>query len=142
LPNDDSGHYQSLTGVWSGYYGYITLHGMPYNAFTAMLIDSGGSLSGTIHEDMQWDGRIFPAEATMKGHRYGAEVSFVKSYEGALSQMHKIAYEGVLNAAGDQFQGQWRILTTWGVELGRFVMTRNRPKAKAKSAGVTELEKA
>jgi hypothetical protein len=141
MANEEAGPSHSLTGVWNGFYGYITIEGMPDTAFTAVVIDSGGALSCTIHEDALFGGQVIPAEATMTGGRHGAEVSFIKSYVGSLRRMEKIAYEGTLNATGDQIQGQWQITLPSEMVRGRFVMTRNRPRAKAESVGVAELEK-
>jgi hypothetical protein len=105
VPDETSSSSSSLTGVWNGRYSYITLAGMPDNDFTAVIIDSGGFLSGTIYEAFRLPrGGIVDATATMNGHHRSNQVSFVKTYDGALGA-YSIAYEGALSTDANEIQG-------------------------------------
>ena len=131
-----------LTGIWNGSYGYDNIADMPDNAFVAILIESGGSLSGTVHEALRLtDGSVHDANATLRGERQGEEVDFVKTYGDMLSWMSSIAYVGTLSPDGNLIDGHWHILSKHGTFVGRFVMTRNlRPEqAKATTAKTVKI---
>ena len=85
MPSETSPQSGALTGVWNGSYGYDNILGVPDNAFVAILIESGGSLSGTTHETLGLpDGSVHDANATLRGDHQGDEVDFVKTYGDAL----------------------------------------------------------
>jgi hypothetical protein len=55
---------RSLTGVWNGLYSYP--HSLPPVSFTAILIESGASFSGTTHEPGESVGVSGVAYATLE----------------------------------------------------------------------------
>jgi hypothetical protein len=140
LPNETSPQSGTLTGVWNGSYGYDNILGVPDNAFVAILIEFGGSLSGTIHETLGLaDGSVHDANATLRGDHQGDEVDFVKTYGDALSWLASIIYVGTLSADANVIEGHWHIPSEEGPIVGRFVMTRNLRSEKSKArTSVTE----
>ena len=138
MPNDLPSRQTTLTGVWHGAYSYVTLPWMPDNDFVAVLIDSGGVLSGTVHEAMRNStGTVADTEAAIQGDRQGTQVSFIKSYSGHLAG-HRVFYDGVWDIAADEIQGEWRIPVGMDAECGRFVMRRRRAKAKLQETLISE----
>jgi len=121
--NDD------LTGVWDGEYSYP--RGLKPTPFTAVILDLGGSISGSIHEtppDGPGAGR--QRSALLEGTRGGRQVAFVKTYEHAKGSIRNpVRYEGRLDAEGLQITGAWSIPGNWS---GRFVM--RRPERAAEKA--------
>lgn len=128
----------NLTGVWDGLYRYPAGIRTPESAFTAVMFDSGGSLSGTIHETMKLGTHDIPASAFLEGRIEGASVTFLKTYDGTGGQSHSVSYDGTLGADGNEIEGQWRIHADFGVMTGRFLMIRTRRSAKAKRARKAE----
>ncbi len=127
----------SLTGVWHGQYGYPDRAKLPETPFTAVVLDSGGYLSGTIHETLYgWRGSR-EANAAITGSVSGDAVSFVKSYDGTNGVKHTVHYEGHLSGARDEIEGRWHIQGDWS---GRFLMIRRRGQTTA--AKVEAFEKA
>lgn len=126
---------RSLTGVWNGMYTYTTEPDMPESHFTAVLLDTGGSLSGTIHETMNYgDGVGVDANAHIDGRSdYGA-VDFVKTYDGTGGVVHSVVYTGTVTSDFEEIEGEWQIATSWEVYAGRFLMIRaSRPAAEAQA---------
>ena len=115
---------ESLTGVWQGLYTYPI--GLSVS-FVATLIESGRTLSGSIHEP-----RVLVAGvgdtlyATLLGSRSGSAVSFIKTYESAGPSYGRVDYEGKLNGQGTEIEGRWNIP---GVHSGKFLMIRSAGKA-------------
>jgi hypothetical protein len=121
-----------LTGVWDGLYRYPAGIRTPESVFTAVLFDSGGTLSGTIHETMKLGSHEIPASAFLEGRVAGEAVTFLKTYDGTGGQSHSVSYDGTLGAGGNEIEGEWRIHADFGVMTGRFLMIRARGTAKAK----------
>src|ERR1700747_263493 len=94
---------QNLTGVWSGHFSYA-LGLLPSVSFVAPLIDSGGAICGTVHEQRANSAAML--FAAVDGSRHGASVQFVKTYEGGKPHARPIAYQGTLNAEATQIDGQ------------------------------------
>ncbi len=116
---------QNLTGVWSGFYSY-PLGLRPSVSFIATLIDSGGAISGTVHEQWSAGGPMLFASA--QGSRSGAAVQFVKAYESGKPHRRPIFYEGQIDAEATEIEGRWRISGNWS---GKFLMKRSRAPAEA-----------
>lgn len=129
----------SLTGVWHGLYTYPERSRMPESHFTATIIDSGGNLSGTIHEAMNHRNRpATEANASLDGWIEGSQVSFIKTYDGTSGHNHSLAYQGVLSGDRDEIEGTWTV--TKNGFSGRFLMIRKRGQGAA--AKVEAFEKA
>ena len=102
--------YTSLTGAWSGAYGYSGLsHGRGDVPFNALLNEADGALTGSTDEPNTFaPGEAASLFANLSGSRAGAKVSFVKTYDGTGGQTHSIAYEGEVNEAMTRIDGRWR----------------------------------
>src|ERR1700751_4877214 len=96
-----------LTGVWDGTYiqpsvGMIT--------FLTTLIDTGGSLGGSVTEPCATPGcPVSSHNASIAGQRSGHAVSFVKTYEPRGYGYDKVFYEGAVNADATEISGRWRL---------------------------------
>lgn len=119
----------SLSGAWSGEYGYdiSAKENVPFNA---VMGDSGGVLTGTIDEPNTFGdpgaARLF---ATIEGTRAGREVRFAKTYNGAGGVRHVVIYQGEANDDFTRIDGVWR--ASW--QRGPFYMTRAAPAAAEES---------
>ena len=116
-----------LTGVWDGTYiqpsvGMVT--------FLATLIETGGSLGGSVTEPcMTPSCPVSTHNASIAGQRSGSAVSFVKRYEPPGYGYDKVFYEGAVNADATEVSGRWRLP---GVNLsGTFLMVRSTKTAEA-----------
>ncbi len=110
-----------LTGVWHGLYSYPVFRDPVY--FVATLIQSGAHLSGTTHEQEKGEsGAPLALFAMVEGGREGSRIAFVKQYDGAGGWQHAVLYQGVLDAEGDEIEGQWLIP---GEMTGKFLMMRS-----------------
>ena len=123
------GDERNLTGVWNGLYTYPDGRS---TAFVATLIESGGSLTGTTHEQSTLgkspDATLF---ASLAGSRHDSAVNFTKTYDRP-DELHRspIAYEGALNGEGSEIEGRWTIARVWS---GKFLMIR-LPGQEAKAS--------
>ena len=115
-----------LTGVWDGTYiqpsvGMVT--------FLTTLIDSGGSLGGSVTEPCATPGcPMSTHNASISGQRSGSTVSFVKTYEPPGYGYDKVFYEGTVNADATEISGRWRLP---GINLsGTFLMVRSTRAAE------------
>ncbi|MCA0425159.1 MAG: hypothetical protein LCH61_17890 [Proteobacteria bacterium] len=119
---------QSLTGVWHGLYSYPVAW-MPPAHFTATMIDSGGVLSGTTHEET---GRGV-MRALVEGSLEGGVVRFVKVYSPASEEFQDVIYTGTLSADRTEIEGEWTVPDVWS---GTFLMIRTRGKAQVQERRV------
>ena len=123
----------SLTGLWNGLFSYP--HLFEPTSFVAILIEQGARFSGTTHEPCtrgpNLGGLLY---ATIEGHREGAGVSFIKTYDGTGGWTHSVTYEGLLNGDATEIEGRWKT-SGWS---GKFLMLR--PTAKDASAKVIGAE--
>jgi hypothetical protein len=113
---------ENLTGIWHGLYMYPGA--FEPGAFVATIIDVGGGLSGSIHEQSNNDG--LPARhlnASVDGRREGESVRFVKQYDGSGGWDHAVFYSGVLSGDRAEIEGVWDVPGEWS---GRFLMIRSR----------------
>jgi hypothetical protein len=122
---------RSLTGVWQGTYYYP--HGLGAVTFTATLIESGASLTGTTHEEAAGIVQC----ASLAGSRLGRSVVFVKAYEAGKPHADPIAYDGVLSSDGTEIAGRWVIST---LASGTFRMIR--PAKQVESVSREQFETA
>jgi hypothetical protein len=116
---------RSLTGVWNGLYSYP--HSLPPVSFTAILIESGASFSGTTHEPGKSVGVSGVAYATLEGQRTGSSITFAKTYDGG-GASHAVLYDGRINENVTEIEGRWRVPGNWS---GKFLMIRAGGKDEA-----------
>ncbi len=118
---------ENLTGIWHGL--YTSPGDIGSVSFTATLIESGTSLSGSTHEPCV--GPDCPAatlEATLAGARHAQAVSFVKTYGRAGGRFENpVTYEGTLSEDGTEIEGRWTIARDWS---GKFLMIRSAGRAE------------
>ena len=121
---------ENLTGVWEGLFNWPIRR--PPTPFTAVLIDTGGTLSGSVHEVAQggpFDGRELTA--MIAGRRSGGSLRFTKSYEPGVARFAPVTYDGALNAEATEIDGTWTIK---GRMSGPFLMMRSRRPSEAVEA--------
>ncbi len=117
----------NLTGVWEGLFSWPIRR--PPTSFTAVLIDTGGTLSGTVHEIAQggpFDGHELTA--LLSGVRSDGSVRFTKTYEAGPTRFLPVAYDGSLNAEATEIDGTWKIK---GGMSGPFLMMRSPRPSEA-----------
>ena len=121
-----------LTGDWTGIYSYPAL--LPPNTFEASIRDSGGRITGVIHQP----GEIIEPPGThqhavIEGSREGSAVRWVKIYDDlSRATPH---YRGTIQPGGDEIEGQWHIPGNWS---GTFMMMRRRKEAAGETREVSE----
>ena len=120
-----------LTGLWSGEYWYAG-HAAP-TPFSAHIIDTGGSLSGTTLEPATFGlPGLAELSADITGARGALNVSFTKVYHAAQG-VHRdpISYAGTVDGKLTSIEGDWRLPSGFS---GRFVLVRASRGVKAKRA--------
>ena len=136
--SDSTEQSSSLTGVWHGLYSYITQPWMPDSHFVAVLFDSGGHLSGVVHEVMNYPrGVKLKGNAAIIGRRHESSVDFEKIYDGTGGMSHVIIYSGTLSADRSEIEGLWEISSPPPL-TGRFLMIRNRGIRSAEKKQILE----
>ena len=136
--NDNGGWSESLTGVWEGLYSYPADLQSP-TAFTATLLESGDSVTGTVHEigqaGIDHGQRL---HALLDGRRLGQLVVLIKTYDvdPESDYSSKVIYEGAVSDDGQEIEGRWTIHGVWS---GKFLMVR--PGRKAAAARQAEFAK-
>ncbi|WP_368185862.1 hypothetical protein [Aestuariibius sp. HNIBRBA575] len=129
--------YTSLTGRWSGYFGY-TNAAAPRVVFEAVLQETAGLVTGEIMEPNTFrsdiNGDLLSA---ISGSRDGLEVSFLKTYTD-FDEDDSPFYDGMVNRALSRIEGRWhfRRIRGW---YGPFMMVR-RPERSAQKSAVVETE--
>ena len=110
-----------LSGHWEGIFSYP--RALPPTPFTVTIREHGNLLSGETTEPGQGGDTLF---GLIEGHRAGASVSFVKTYDDHHAK--PIHYAGTLNEESTEITGEWRIPGNWS---GTFIMVREaRQQAK------------
>ena len=128
----------TLSGVWNGLYSYSNA-AQPESNFTAVLFDTAGQLSGTIHETMMLTGgRSTEASAFVDGTASATHVVFQKTYDGTNGQTHTVSYDGTLSADAGEIDGTWQVRTAWGLLTGRFLMIRARRAGQSSETRIAE----
>jgi hypothetical protein len=128
-----------LTGVWSGAYWYGA-SGVP-TPFTAHIIETGGSLSGTTLEPATFGSPgLAELSADISGERGALTVRFTKVYHSAQG-VHRdpISYAGTVNDKLTHIDGDWRLPSGFS---GRFILVRASRGAKARAKKVAAVVKA
>jgi hypothetical protein len=122
---------QDLSGVWYGRYDGASQS----NRFIARLDERAGAVVGIITEP-DTSGASDIRRAYVSGRRQGAELDFVKQYDGAV-YAHSVRYAGIVNADATEVSGSWRIVGSHG----SFVMTREKfDEAELDEAEEIEVE--
>ena len=121
-----------LTGEWSGIYSYPA-H-LPANTFEASIRDSGGIITGVIHQP----GEVFEPPGTqqhavIEGSREGSMVRWVKMYDDLSRATPR--YRGTIQSGGDEIEGEWHIPGDWS---GTFMMMRKRKEEAGETRKVSE----
>jgi hypothetical protein len=125
----------SLTGVWQGTYYYYPL-GSGAVTFTATLIESGVTLTGTTHEADEEAADVVLC-ATVAGSRFGRSVAFVKSYEAGKPHSDPIEYDGILSSDGTEIVGRW-VISIFAAGTFRMI----RPARKVETVSREQFESA
>jgi hypothetical protein len=109
-----------LTGLWSGEYWYGA--GAMPTPFSAHIIDSGGSITGTTLEPATFGAPgLTELSADISGARGALTVRFTKIYHPAPGVgRHAIIYTGTVDERFTLIDGDWRT----GGTAGRFVLVR------------------
>lgn len=110
----------TLSGDWQG--AYISGDGQDLNTFTARLRQAGGTLTGTMVETNRIGdpGRALFLTSTIAGTVRGADVQFVKTYDGSGGVSHAVTYTGRLEAGGRRIRGVYEVQGVTGqFELAR-----------------------
>jgi hypothetical protein len=98
----------SLTGVWSGYYGYDGQSGRV--PFQAKLAAAGATFAGTTIEPNTFgEPTTMFLTANVVGQASNGAVSFIKTYDGTGGQTHSVSYRGTLTANSQCVAGTWTI---------------------------------
>jgi hypothetical protein len=128
-----------LTGVWSGEYWYGA--GGRTTPFTAHIIETGGSLTGTTLEPATFGSPgLTELSADIAGSRGELMVRFTKLYHSAQG-VHRdpISYAGTVNDKLTHIDGDWRLPSGFS---GRFILVRASRGAKARAKKVAAVVKA
>jgi hypothetical protein len=110
-----------LTGRWTGIFNYPSSD--PPNSFEAVLRDVGGAITGLtteLDDDPYGSGGVL--HAVIEGHRTGSIVTFTKIYDELEPEPIVISYDGIVDAGGDEIEGQWERPGVWS---GTFLMVRS-----------------
>ncbi|MEZ6031400.1 MAG: hypothetical protein R3C46_16870 [Hyphomonadaceae bacterium] len=119
-----------LTGLWSGEYWYG--HTARPTPFSAHIIDSGGTISGTTLEPATFGSpHLIELSADISGSRGDLTVRFTKIYHPAPG-VHRlpIYYSGTVDEKLTLIDGDWRFPDGFS---GRFVLVRASRGAKAEA---------
>jgi hypothetical protein len=117
----------NLTGVWDGLFNWPIRR--PPTSFTAVLIDTGATLGGSVHEIVQ--GGPFNGHelnAMIVGVPSGGSVRFTKTHEAKPTHFMPVVYDGSLNTWASEIDGTWKIK---GGISGPFLMMRSSRSSEA-----------
>ncbi len=132
--SDEGAAEHDLSGVWHGFYNLPT--GGPPTPFEATIRDAAGLLSGLTTEMGDTEdcaGQVL--HAVIDGRRDGTSVRFEKRYDYLPRAHYAIRYDGVLQAGGDEIEGNWSIPGAWS---GTFLMVRGAREGEAIEKRVSE----
>jgi hypothetical protein len=92
--------------------------------FTAVILEIGSLITGTIHEqpvDGKLAGQVL--NATLDGEHLADTVRFQKTYDPGQGMHAKaIRYEGLLTPDATEIEGRWTLPGNWS---GKFLMIRS-----------------
>ncbi|UYY58795.1 hypothetical protein [Sphingomonas sp. S2-65] len=98
---------QDVSGVWYGRWSAEHPAVAP-GRFIALLEEEGGAVTGTITEpDAEGDEGVL--RALVGGERAGADIAWVKQYDGAGRLAHAVRYDGSVNADATAIVGRWQL---------------------------------
>lgn len=117
-----------LTGRWTGVYFYPADHAwnafddMPPTAFSAMLEDAAGLVTGTTSEEdvLGRNGGVWIG-SVIQGRHDGRRLTFVKFTQSREGFGEPIHYDGDISSDGLSIEGRWDIPGKWS---GPFRMQR------------------
>jgi len=112
-----SGDPRDVSGVWYGRWSSDDPLVYP-NGFIAVLEEVAGSVDGSVSETNPEGPE--PLHATVSGGRSGAQIHWIKQYEGRWC--HAVYYAGTVNHDATEISGGWR-LEQWS---GSFAMRREK----------------
>jgi hypothetical protein len=97
----------SLSGEWKG--GYISSDGSDVNTFDVRLRQAGAALSGTVIEVNKFadPSKALFLTSTVAGSVRGADIEFIKTYDGSGGAAHSLRYVGRLEAGGRRIRGTY-----------------------------------
>ena len=130
-----------LTGVWSGEYWYGAA-AMP-TPFTAHIIETGGSFTGTTLEPATFGSPgLTELSADIAGSRGDLSVRFTKVYHPSQgAHRDPIFYAGIVDEKLTRIEGDWRFASGFA---GRFMLVRASRGAQAavkKQAATLEVKR-
>ncbi|MET0309460.1 MAG: hypothetical protein ABW023_12205 [Sphingomonas sp.] len=113
-----SGGGGDVSGVWYGRWNSTDPDVYP-NSFIAVLEEAGGAVDGSVSEpDLHGSA---PLNAKISGGRSGAQIHWIKQYDGGRLS-HAVYYAGLVNDDATEISGGWR-LEHWS---GSFTMQREK----------------
>ena len=123
-----------LTGLWSGEFWYS--HTSRPTPFSAHIIDSGGTISGTTLEPATFGSpHLTELSADISGSRGDLSLRFTKIYHpGPGVHRNPIYYAGTVDEKLTMIDGDWRFANGFS---GRFVLVRASRGAKAEAEKLT-----
>jgi hypothetical protein len=113
-----SGEGHDVSGVWYGRWNSTDPDVRP-GSFIAVLEETGGAVDGSVSEPDPDGGA--PINAAISGGRSGAQIHWIKQYDGR-KLAHAVYYAGMVNADATEIGGGWR-LEVWS---GSFTMQREK----------------
>ena len=123
-----------LSGEWIGFYNYD--FPCPPIQFEASIRESGGLITGVTTETFDGPGGHGTLlQGVIDGRREGSILRFTKIYDDLALAPNVIHYEGLIQADGDEVEGDWTIP---GQGAGTFMMMRKRGKDAAEARRVEE----
>lgn len=113
-----TGDGRDVSGVWFGRWSSEDPFIHP-NSFIAVLEEMGGAVDGSVSEtDPEGSEHL---RATISGGRSGAQIHWIKRYDGGRLS-HAVYYAGTVNEDATEISGGWR-LEHWS---GGFAMRREK----------------
>lgn len=113
-----SGDGRDVSGIWYGRWSSNDPLVYP-NSFIAVLEEVGGAIDGSVSEPDPHG--LAPLRATVHGGRSGAQIHWIKQYDGGRLS-HSVYYAGTVNGDATEISGGWR-LAHWS---GGFSMRREK----------------
>ncbi|SFR80044.1 hypothetical protein [Sphingomonas jatrophae] len=98
----------NLTGAWFGSFSYLGTTQADVS-FIATIEEVAGLVTGETSEHTDVAGLQVELKAILRGSREGADVSFIKAYDGAGMAAHAVEYRGTLSDDGKRVSGAWEM---------------------------------
>jgi hypothetical protein len=113
-----SGDGRDVSGVWFGHWSSNDPLVEP-GSFIAVLEELAGAVDGSVSEPDPHGAE--PLRAILRGGRSGAQIHWIKQYDGGRLS-HSVYYAGTVNGDATEISGGWR-LAHWS---GGFSMRREK----------------